>query len=193
MPQYYNDMKNLLISIKITLVFCVILFVGYVLVLWGVAEVTQPNGGRAEVLTLNGRVVGASNVGQQFSDSTHFWSRPSAVDYNGSGSGGSNKGNTNPEYLADVEVRITDFLAAHPYLSRSEVPSEMVTASASGLDPHISYAAAVAQAPRVAAARGITALQVMSIVEEQQSKPIAGPAFINVLKLNIALDEKYNN
>lgn len=186
-------MKNLFISIKITLAFCVILFVGYVLVLWGVAVVTQPNEGRAEVLTLNGKVVGASNVGQQFSAPTYFWSRPSSVDYDGSGSGGSNKSIGNPEYLEMVASRIDTFLVHHPYLDRSEVPAEMVTASASGLDPHISLTSAAVQAERVAISRGVDKSEIAKIIEEQTEKPLVGPHMINVLKLNIALDEKYNN
>ena len=100
-------MKNLLwISLKITLAMCLLLGVGYVLVLRGVSAVAGPNGGEAETVTLDGRIVGAANVGQAFADNTHFWSRPSAVDYNGGGSGGSNKATTNPEYLAQVELRI---------------------------------------------------------------------------------------
>lgn len=186
-------MKNILISIKITLSFCVVLFVGYVLVLWGFAALTQPNAGRAEVVTLNNEVVGASNVGQQFSSSKYFWSRPSAVDYDGSGSGGSNKGITNPDYLAEVSTRIDSFLVAHPYLERSQVPAEMVTASGSGLDPHISIAGAMVQAQRVADARGVTCEQVIEVIEAQQENPIIGTTFINVLKLNVALDEKYHN
>lgn len=193
MPQYYNIMNNLLISIKITLVFCVILFVGYVLVLWGVSSATQPNAGRAEVVTLNGRVVGASNVGQQFTDSIYFWGRPSAADYDGSGSGGSNKGVTNPEYLEEVQSRIDLFLVSHPYLDRSQVPSEMVTASGSGLDPHISIEGATVQAPRVAQARGVTVNEVMQVIDVQKQEPALGPSYINVLKLNVALDEKFNN
>lgn len=186
-------MKNLFISLKITLVFCVVLFVGYVLVLWGAAALTQPNGGRAEVLTLNNQVVGVSNVGQTFTQPDYFWSRPSNVDYDGSGSGGSNKSNGNPEYLVEVSTRIDNFLAAHPYLNRSEVPSEMVTASASGLDPHISIASAMVQAQRVAEARGTSTETITKIIEKTQEKPLVGPAFINVLKLNIALDETNNN
>lgn len=186
-------MKNFLISIKITLAFCVVLFVGYVLVLWGVAAVTKPNSGRAEVITLRGQVVGASNVGQQFTDSIYFWSRPSAVDYDGGSSGGSNKGVTNADYLLEVEDRIETFLVAHPYLTRAQVPSEIVTASGSGLDPHISPAAAFAQAQRVAAARGVTRQQIEQIISSVQQSAFIGPSFINVLKLNVALDEKYNN
>ena len=129
-------MKNLWISLKITLAMCIVLGVGYVLVLRGISAVAGPNGGEADVVTLDGQVVGAANVGQRFTDVRYFWSRPSAVDYNGGGSGGSNKATTNPEHLAGVEQRVQDFLAAHPYLSRAEVPAEMVTASGSGLDFH---------------------------------------------------------
>lgn len=185
-------MKNILISLKITITFCVVLFVGYVLVLWGVAAVARPNSGQAELVTLNGKVVGASNVGQNFSDTKYFWSRPTAVDYNGGGSGGSNKGPTNEEYLQEVEQRIVTFLSAHTYLSRAEVPSEMVTASGSGLDPHISPSSALVQAQRVATARGVSTEEVIQLVESIQKTPIAGSAFVNVLKLNVALDEKYN-
>ena len=148
-------MKNLWISVKITLAMCLLLGVGYVLVLRGVSALAGPNGGQVETLTLDGRVVGAANVGQQFTGGRYFWGRPSSVDYNGGGSGGSNKATTNPEYLADVEQRVQDFLAAHPYLSRGEVPSEMVTASGSGLDPDISPRGAQVQVRRVAAARGL--------------------------------------
>ena len=123
-------MKNLWISIRITLAMCVVLFVGYVLVLRLVAWVASPNDGEAPVVTYNGRVVGAANVGQVFTDSVYFWVRPSNVDYNGEGSGGSNKGTNNPEYLAQVEERIDAFLAAHPYLSRAAAPP-----SHGGTDP----------------------------------------------------------
>ena len=131
-------MKNFWISLKYTLAMCVLLTLGYVLVLRLVARVASPNDGEAELVYADGKAVGAANVGQIFTDSIYFWGRPSAVDYDGGGAGGSNKGTTNPEYLAEVEGRIAAFLEAHPYLSREEVPSEMVTASGSGLDPDIS-------------------------------------------------------
>ena len=138
-------MKNLWISLKITLAMCIVLGVGYVLVLRGISAVAGPNGGEADVVTLDGQVVGAANVGQRFTDVRYFWSRPSAVDYNGGGSGGSNKATTNPEHLAGVEQRVQDFLAAHPYLSRAEVPAEMVTASG---PRHLAPRGAGAGAPR---------------------------------------------
>ena len=180
-------MKNLWISVKITLAMCLLLGVGYVLVLRGVSALAGPNGGQAETLTLDGRVVGAANVGQQFTGGRYFWGRPSAVDYNGGGSGGSNKATTNPEYLADVEQRVQDFLAAHPYLSRGEVPSEMVTASGSGLDPDISPRGAQVQVRRVAEARGLDIATVRHPVDSL-TLGLFGTAKVNVLRLNIALE-----
>ena len=188
-------MKNLWISVKITLTMCIVLFVGYVLVLRLVAWAASPNDGEAAVVTHNGKVVGAANVGQVFTDSIYFWGRPSAVDYNGGGSGGSNKATTNPEYLAQVEERIDAFLAAHPYLSREEVPAEMVTASGSGLDPDISIRGAEVQIRRVAEARGMSEAEVKEIVEEQTKAPwlgLFGTYKVNVLKLNVALDATQN-
>lgn len=170
---------------------CVLLAFGYVAILRLTAAVVSPNDGEAEVIEINGEVVGAANVGQSFSDSTYFWGRPSAVDYNGGGSGGSNKGTTNPEYVADVEKRITAFLTAHPYLSRKDIPSEMVTASGSGLDPDISPRGAEVQIRRVAQARNIPEEKVRQLVDSIQEGPwlgLFGTSKVNVLKLNTALD-----
>ena len=184
-------MKNLWISLKITLAMCLLLSVGYVLVLRGSAAVAGPNDGEADVVAYGGRIVGAANVGQQFTDVRYFWGRPSAVDYNGGGSGGSNKATTNPDYLAEVEQRIETFLAAHPYLTREEVPSEMVTASGSGLDPDISPRGAQVQVQRVAEARGLDAATVRNIVDSLTRKPwlgLFGTPKVNVLRLNVALE-----
>ena len=185
-------MKNLWISLKFTLVMCVVLTIGYVLILRLTAAVASPNDGEAPMVELNGKVVGAANVGQQFTDDRYFWGRPSAVDYNGGASGGSNKGTNNPEYLAEVEARIDAFLKAHPYLERNDVPAEMVTASGSGLDPDISPRGAEVQIRRVAEARGMSEDQVRKIVEKTIQKSwlgLFGTYKVNVLKLNIALDE----
>ncbi len=185
-------MKNLWISLKFTLMMCVVLTIGYVLILRLTATIVSPNDGEAPVVELNGKIVGAANVGQVFTDSIYFWSRPSAVDYNGSGSGGSNKGTNNPEYLADVEARIDAFLKAHPYLERKDVPAEMVTASGSGLDPDISPRGAEVQIHRVAKARKMSEDQVRKIVEGTIQKPwlgLFGTYKVNVLKLNVALDK----
>lgn len=191
-------MKTLLKSIKITLVFCVVLSVCYILVLWVFARFAGPNEGNAPVATLNGKVVGAANVGQMFTQDIYFWGRPSNAGdgYDASSSSGSNKGPTNPEYLAEVEVRIDSFLVHHPYLQRKDVPAEMVTASASGLDPDITPASAYVQVERVAQARGVDAAKVKTIVDGLVQEPLLGlfgTAKVNVLQLNIALDKMGND
>ena len=187
-------MKTLLKSIKITLVFCVFFSVFYILVLWLFARVAGPNQGNAEVVTLNGKVVGAANVGQKFTEDIYFWGRPSCAGdgYDATSSSGSNKGPTNPEYLAEVKSRIDTFLVHHPYLSRKDVPAEMVTASGSGLDPNITPACAYVQVKRVAQARGMDVEEVRRIVDKAVEKPLLGvfgTEKVNVLKLNIALEE----
>jgi len=139
---------------------------------------------------LNEKIVGFKNVGQRFTDIRYFWSRPSAVDYNAAGSGGSNKGPSNPAYLKEVQARIDTFLLQHPYLHRSEVPADMVTASGSGLDPDISETAAIAQLQRVAEARHISINDLKQLVQQQTTRPFFGPATVNVLLLNASLDKQ---
>ena len=161
-------MKTLLKSIKITLVFCVFFSVFYILVLWLFARVAGPN--------------------------IYFWGRPSCAGdgYDATSSSGSNKGPTNPEYLAEVKSRIDTFLVHHPYLSRKDVPAEMVTASGSGLDPDITPQSAYVQVKRVAQARGMDVEEVRRIVDKAVEKPLLGvfgTEKVNVLKLNIALEE----
>ena len=186
-------MKNLMKSLRITIAFCIVLSVLYIGVLWVYGQFFGPGNGNAEVVTLNGKVVGAANVGQKFTKDIYFWGRPSAVDYTADASGASNKGPTNEEYLKEVEVRIDSFLVHHPYLKRSDVPAEMVTASASGLDPHITPECAYVQVKRVAKARGISEGDVMAIVEKQIEKPflgLFGTEKVNVLKLNVEMDKR---
>ena len=187
-------MKTLWKSVKITIAFCVFFSVFYILVLWIFAQFAGPNKGNAEVLPLNGKAVGAANVGQMFTEDIYFWGRPSCAGdgYDASSSAGSNKGPTNEEYLAEVEARIDTFLLHHPYLQRKEVPAEMVTASASGLDPDITPASAYVQVKRVAEARGMDEATVRGIVDKTVEKPLLGlfgTAKVNVLKLNIALEK----
>ena len=187
-----DKLKTLWKSFKITIAFCIFFSLFYILVLWIFAQFAGPNKGNAEVATLNGKVVGAANVGQMFTQDIYFWGRPSAGDYTADASGGSNKGPTNDEYLAEVEARIDTFLVHHPYLSRKDVPAEIVTANASVLDPNITPQCAYVQIKRVAQARGLTENQVKEIVDQSVEKPllgIFGTEKINVLKLNIALEE----
>lgn len=190
--------SNLIKSFRLTIAFCVFFSIFYIFVLWLFAQVASPNKGNAELATLNGKVVGAANVGQNFTKDIYFWGRPSNAGdgYDASSSAGSNKGPANEEYLAEVNARIDTFLVKHPYLKRADVPVDIVTASGSGLDPHISPKAAYVQAKRVADARGWSEDKVMAIVNAHVEKPLLGlfgTERVNVLKLNIALDEAAEN
>jgi len=181
----------LLPSLKLTLILLVLLAIIYPLAIAGIGKFT-PGHGDGETISLKGHVVGYANLGQKFTKDEYFWSRPSAVDYNAAGSGGSNKGPSNPDYLKDVEKRIQDFMKKNPGVTRAEIPAELVTASGSGLDPDLSPAAAEVQVPRVARARHMSAEQIDAIIAANTEKPLLGlfgPAKVNVLKLNVALDE----
>ena len=129
--------KYLLPSLKLTLVCIIICSVLYPLFIAGVAKLS-PGGGKGETLLVNGKVVGYANIGQKFTADKYFNSRPSAVDYNAAGSAGSNKGPSNPDYLKQVQDRIDSFLVHNPSIKKEQIPSELVTASGSGLDPDIS-------------------------------------------------------
>jgi K+-transporting ATPase ATPase C chain len=139
-----------------------------------------------------GKLIGYENIGQKFHSNKYFWGRPSAVEYDASTSGGSNKAPNNKEYIAQVGKRINDFLQKNPEVKRNDVPSELVTASGSGLDPHISVQAAVVQIPRIARERNIDRQKIMELILRYTERPVLGllgTERINVLKLNIALDE----
>lgn len=182
--------KNLLISLRLTLVMIIICSVLYPLLIAGIGKAT-PGGGKGKTIKVNRKVVGYELIGQKFTDDRYFWGRPSAVDYNAGGSGGSNKGPSNPHYLNLVRERIDTFLAHNPSVRKEDIPSDLVTASGSGLDPDISPAAAYVQVKRVAAARNLPEEKIKALVDQLVSPPFLGmgPAKVNVLKLNVALDE----
>lgn len=190
-------MKNIVKSFRITIVFCVFFSVFYILVLWLFAQVAGPNGGNAETVTLNDKVVGTANVGQSFTRDIYFWGRPSCAGdgYDAANSAGSNKGPINEQYLDEVKARVDTFLAHHPYLKREDVPAELVTASGSGLDPDITPECALVQVKRVAQARKISEASVRALVEKAIEKPLLGlfgKEKVNVLKLNVALEKAVN-
>jgi K+-transporting ATPase ATPase C chain len=181
----------LLPSIKLTLILIVLTAGIYPLAIAGIGRFT-PDKGDGETVTYKGRVVGYANIGQKFTKDEYFWSRPSAVDYNAAGSGGSNKGPSNPDYLKQVEGRIDDFMKHNPGVTRSQIPAELVTASGSGLDPDLSPVGAKVQVARLAKVRGLSVDALNKLVDEHTEQPLLGmfgPAKVNVLKLNVALDE----
>ncbi|MEO3403867.1 K(+)-transporting ATPase subunit C [Mucilaginibacter sp. CAU 1740] len=180
----------LLPSIKLTLILIVLTAGIYPLAIAGIGKFT-PGKGDGETITYKGRVVGYANIGQKFTKDEYFWGRPSAVDYNAAGSGGSNKGPSNPDYLKQVEGRIDDFMKHNPGVTRSQIPAELVTASGSGLDPDLSPAGAKVQVARVAKVRGLSVDALNKLVDEHTEQPLLGmfgAAKVNVLKLNVALD-----
>lgn len=182
--------QNIMPAIRLTL-FCAVFFSGiYTMAIWGVAQLT-PNKGKGDVVEQDGKQY-YINVAQGFTKPEYFWPRPSAVDYNAAGSGGSNKGPSNPQYLEMIQQRIDTFLLQNPAVNAEDIPSELVTASGSGLDPNISIQGAKVQVKRIAAARKIDELKLIKLIEENTEASLLGALGtekINVLKLNLALDK----
>jgi K+-transporting ATPase ATPase C chain len=167
----------------------------YPLAVTGIAQLAFPASANGSLIRHGDKVVGSELIGQAFSDPKHFWSRPSATSpmpYNAANSAGSNQGPTNPALADAVKARVAALRAADPG-NDHPVPVDLVTASASGLDPHISRAAADYQAARVARARGLPEAQVRERVEQHTEQPLLGfigEPRVHVLRLNLALDSR---
>ncbi|MBL7699441.1 MAG: potassium-transporting ATPase subunit KdpC [Chitinophagaceae bacterium] len=175
-------------SVRMTVVMIALCCIVYFSIVGAIGKITPGNGGGKKVM-VDGKVVGYELIGQKFTDDKYFWGRPSAVDYNAAGSGGSNKGPSNPDYLKIVQERIDSFLVHNPGVTKNQVPAEMVTASGSGLDPHISPQSALVQVKRIASGRKVDEQKIVELINQHTTEPLFGPAVVNVLKLNIALDE----
>ena len=181
---------HVLPAIKMTILTFVLFAILYPLVVWGFARLS-PYHGNGFLIENNGKSY-YENIGQQFTENQYFWSRPSAVDYNAAGSGASNKSGSNPEYIKEVEDRITHFMSQNPTVKRDQIPTEIVTASGSGLDPHLSVKALEIQVPRIAKLRNIEEKELLRLIENNIESPLLGflgPEKVNVLELNIALDK----
>ena len=162
----------------------------YPLLATGISQVLFPSQSNGSIITIDGKAAGSELIGQQFDDPKYFWGRVSAVEYNADLSSGSNYGPLNPALLEAVQARLDALQAADPG-NTLPIPVDLVTASASGLDPHISVAAALYQVHRVASARGLSEADVQSLVEqniEGRQFGFLGESTVNVLKLNLALD-----
>ena len=183
--------QNFFPALRLTLV-CIVVFIGlYTLLIWVIAQ-AAPNNGKGETVSVNGKVVGYKLEGQNFTADKYFDSRPSAAGYNAAGSSGSNKGPSNPDYLKQVQVRIDTFLLHNPSVKKEHIPSELVTASGSGLDPDLSPQGAYVQVARIAKTRNISEEKINALVAEQIQKPLLGlfgPEKVNILNLNIELDK----
>jgi len=170
----------------------IVVFVGlYTLLIWGIAQ-AAPGNGKGETVSVNNKVVGYKLEGQNFTADNYFNSRPSACGYNAAGSGGSNKGPSNPDYLKDVQSRIDTFLVHNPSVKKENIPAELVTASGSGLDPDLSPQGAYVQVARIAKARNIADEKIKALIAQQIQKPLLGllgTEKVNILQLNIELDK----
>lgn len=165
----------------------------YPLAVTGVAQALFPHQAAGSLIVKDGKAVGSALIGQPFTQPGHFWGRPSATSpmpYNASGSGGSNQGPLNPALIDAVKARMDALKAADP-ANTLPIPVDLVTASASGLDPHISIAAAQYQAARVARVRGLSPQAVQAVIaqhSEGRGWGFLGEPRVNVLELNLALD-----
>lgn len=185
-----NIIRNLVIAIRMTVVTTLLLGVAYPLVVTGLAQVLFPDKANGQLIERGGRIVGSRIIGQAFSSPGYFRSRPSAAGtgYDAASSGGTNLGPTNKKLIDAVKLAVD---AAKQENRTAAVPVDLVTSSASGLDPHISPAAAAFQVPRVARERGVSVGDVQRLVDAHtlgRQLGFLGEPVVNVLELNLALD-----
>lgn len=190
----------------VTIALLLICGLAYPLLLTGISQIIFPHRANGSLIMIDGRAVGSALVGQDFSDARFMKSRPSAVNYNtytqadkesgnytGVGSGSKNYAPTNPELVKRVKADMAEFLEANPSVKKEDIPTDLLTASGSGLDPHISPASAAAQIPALAAATGLSPQTLETIIKENtQGKllGIFGEKTVNVLKVNLEIAKK---
>lgn len=182
-------------ALRINIFLTILLGIGYPLAVTGISQVLFPHQANGSLITKNGQVVGSELLGQNFSKPEYFQPRPSAAGngYDPTASGGSNYGPTNQKLIDRVKASVDQFHKDNPDF-KGPIPADLLTASGSGLDPHISPASAAAEVPRVAKARGISVDELNQLVAAHTQSPelgILGEPRVNVLELNLALDARY--
>jgi K+-transporting ATPase ATPase C chain len=199
-------LKHMKQAILATIVLTLLLGIGYPLAMTGLANVLFPRQAHGSLVTKDDKVIGSELIGQNFTSTQYFHGRPSATTdtdpadssktiaapYNATNSSGSNAAPSAKALVSDVEARVQTLRAENPH-AEGEIPADLVTASASGLDPHISVAAALYQVPRVAAARGLKPEELVTMVRlytEGRTFGLLGEPRVNVLRLNLGLDAR---
>jgi|SRR5580693_151094 K+-transporting ATPase ATPase C chain len=188
--------QQLLPALRMTLLMTVLTGLIYPLAVTGLCQMLFRDKANGSLITVNGQVIGSELIGQNFSKALYFQPRPSAAGndgYDATASGGSNLGPTNQKLIDRVKASAEKFQKENPSYT-GPLPADLVTASGSGLDPHISPASAAAQAHRVAQARGISDAQIATLIDSHtQGRDLGflGEPRVNVLLLNLALDREY--
>jgi K+-transporting ATPase ATPase C chain len=180
-------MQYLLPSLRLWIVTFLVCVVGYAGLMLLFAQTLSPFRANGSIIEVEGRAVGSELIAQDFTSPRYFWPRPSAVDYDGMGAGGSNLSPTSP----DLAARAAETVARYGATPDNPVPADLVAASGGGLDPHISLEGALYQAERVAEARGLALPEVEMLVRAEAQRaagPFAPEQIVNVLRLNLALD-----
>lgn len=187
-PERFGLGHDLLTSLRAAILTSIVCGLLYPALVWLIGQTVTPHAANGSLLrNAKGEIIGSELISQGFSRPEYFWPRPSAVDYNAAGSGGSNLASTNPELRTKAAAQAVRFSAdtLHP------LPLDVATASGSGLDPHISLSAAEAQAARVAQARKLPVSKVLDVLHQQTKQagnPFLPEPLVNVLALNLALD-----
>lgn len=181
-------MDSVITSVRLVVASLLICVAAYTAVILGIAQVLTPQSAQGSLVTdAEGKIIGSRLIAQKFTDPRNFWPRPSAVDYNASGAGGSNKSPTNGDLTARAKDTVTQYAAT----AENPLPAELAAASGGGLDPHITEHAALYQVQRVAKARGLAEEQVRNLIGSHAFTSggfINDSRLINVLELNLALD-----
>ena len=188
--------QEILPGLRIKIFMTIVVGVIYPLAVTGIAQLVFPHRANGSLVKVNGQVVGSALIGQNFAKPEYFQPRPSAAGndgYDAASSSGSNLGPTNQKLADRVKASVEKFRKENPDY-KGQIPADLLTTSASGLDPHLSPAAALAQAPRVAKARGVQSEAVEHLIGEMTEGPdlgFLGESRVNVLQLNLELDKRF--
>jgi potassium-transporting ATPase KdpC subunit len=186
---------QIVIALKMLLAMTILTGIVYPLIITGLSQIVFPVRGNGSLVKIDGRVLGSELIGQRFDSIAYFWSRPSAIDYNPMPSGGSNLGPTSEKLKKQIQNNKNIFILKNMIKDTTRLPVEMITASASGIDPHISPGAALMQVDRIVKARKFDISQKQKVIDlvhnktEKRQFSIFGEEKINVFHLNLELDK----